>query len=444
MMKTSNSQAAGRKTTFLATGDSFMTRRLPEGGYEGYQELRQVIMNHEVRFNNLEITIHRQEGFPAAVSGGTWAMAEPEILKDLQSFGFNLFNTANNHSGDYSHGGILATIRYLREYDALFAGTGANLAEASAAAYLETKTARVALLGVCSTFDESHAAGNQSMYMVGRPGLNPLHRSQIMHVEKPYFNLLGEIAEKTCLNAEMNHAIKNGYAQPLPEDRLNFGGLNFKCSTVNQKCTEPSAKDMSRTIRGIQEAKRQADYVLVSIHSHEFDGETITEPAGFIRDFCHACIDAGADAVLGHGPHELRGIEIYKGKVIFYSLGNFIFETETVSLQPADAFENSGMAQETLVGEYIDVRSKNSTRGYVVQENIWRSVMAGFTAVDGEITEVQLYPITLDQALPRSRRGCPRLQEEDAVSTLEYLAELSEPFGTQIEIRDHVGVIRLK
>ena len=103
------------KTTFIATGDAFMTRRLPEGGYPGFAEIQEIIGRHDVRFNNLEITIHNQEGYPAVVSGGTWAMAEPEILDDLKKYGFNLYNTANNHSGDYSAGGVLATCKYLRE-----------------------------------------------------------------------------------------------------------------------------------------------------------------------------------------------------------------------------------------------------------------------------------------------------------------------------------------
>ena len=70
------------------------------------------------------MTFHNEEGYPAAFSGGTWAMADPRTLDDMRSFGFNLFNTANNHSCDYSHGGVLATIRNLKERDMIFAGTG--------------------------------------------------------------------------------------------------------------------------------------------------------------------------------------------------------------------------------------------------------------------------------------------------------------------------------
>ena len=56
----------GNKLDLIATGDLFLTRRLPKGGYEGFAELRDVIMQHDVRFNNLEMTFHDKEGNPAA------------------------------------------------------------------------------------------------------------------------------------------------------------------------------------------------------------------------------------------------------------------------------------------------------------------------------------------------------------------------------------------
>ncbi|MCI8439160.1 MAG: hypothetical protein HFF73_06555 [Oscillospiraceae bacterium] len=114
-----------------AIGDAFTTRRIPADGYPGLEELREVIGRHDVKFSNLEMTYHHLEGTPAAVSGGTWAMAEPRCLDDMKRYGFNLFTTANNHTGDYGEGGVLATIRHLRERDMVFSGTGANLAEAS-------------------------------------------------------------------------------------------------------------------------------------------------------------------------------------------------------------------------------------------------------------------------------------------------------------------------
>lgn len=425
--------------SFAATGDSFMTRRIPAEGYEGFIELAALIGRHDVKFNNLEITVHEQEGYPAASSGGTWAMTEPAMLGDLARFGFNIYNTANNHTGDYCHGGMLATIKNLRARDMLFAGTGKNLAEAAAPAYLETPKARVALIAACSTIHDADIAGNQGLHTEGRPGLNPLRYKKSFHVTKEYFDTLKAVAVETDMNAEEDLEIATGYQLPNPEGVLNFGGLAFVLDEKNEAHTEPKQKDLDRILKAVKEAKRQADYALVSLHTHEFAGKSLENTAEFIETTAHACIDAGADAVLGHGPHILRGIEIYKGKPIFYSLGNFLFETETVSLQPAEAYENAGMAPTTEVGEYMNARSLDGTRGFAVDKDIWRSVVATFVEDEGELKEIKLYPITLGMGEKRSRLGTPRLSGNE--ETLRHLARLSEPYGTKIEIKDGIGII---
>src|SRR5699024_11484677 len=67
---------------------------------------------------------HNTEGYPSAFSGGTWAMASPSVLEDLQKFGFNMFSWANNHTMDYSHGGLIATKKNLDEQNLTHAGVG--------------------------------------------------------------------------------------------------------------------------------------------------------------------------------------------------------------------------------------------------------------------------------------------------------------------------------
>lgn len=424
------------------TGDSFMTRRLPQGGYDGFAELKELLAESDVRFCNLEMTIHEGEAFPAAFSGGTWAYGAPEILDDLNAYGFNVYNTANNHSGDFSHSGMLATIRHLKERGMLFAGTGKNLSEASSPVYVETPHARVALIACTSSFHDSDMAGNQGVSMPGRPGLNPLRYKKVFHVEKTYFDMLSEVARKTAMNAAMENEIALGYKPPLPEGMLYFNGMQFVLDTETKMHTEPLKKDVERIEKAIREAKRQADYVFVSHHSHTFEERNKDMPAEFRRIFAHACIDAGADAYIGHGPHILQGIEIYKGKAVFHSLGNFIFETETVALQPAEAYENAGLAPDTDVGEYMSVRSKNGTRGFAVQEDIWRTVVASFTEKDGSLAGIRLYPVSLGMGEPRGRLGVPRLSHDE--KTLERLAELSKPFGTEIVIANGEASVVLK
>lgn len=431
------------KTTFIACGDAFVTRRLPEGGYEGFQELKACIEKHDVRFLNLESTFHQQEGFPAVESGGTWAMSDPRTLDDMKHYGFNIFNTANNHSGDFGSGGVLATIRNLKQRDMIFSGTGKDLSEAAKPCYLETKHARVALISCCASFKPAARAGDPTTNMLGRPGLNPMRFNEILHLDEETFEKARDVIEKSSINHITDKTARNGYAVAAGgEGVLNMGGKKMvkddHCwieSTLNEQ-------DWARMEQEIREARLQADVVLVSIHNHFMDGHKTNEAPKFLEDFGHRCIDAGADAVIGHGPHELQGIELYKGGVIFYSIGNFIFETETVEFQPWDAYFNRKMPVDTKVGAYMNNRSKNGTAGYCVQWPIWNAVMAAWTMEDGALTEIQLYPVELGMEKPRSQKGVPVMNKSE--KTLTYLQELCAPYGTKIEIKDGIGYIRVK
>ena len=90
----------------------------------------------------------------------------------------------------------------------------------------------------------------------------------------------------------------------------------------------------------------------------------------------------------------------------------------------------------------MDKRSNNGTTGYGVLPEIWNAVMPSWTMEDGKLTELKLYPIELGQKLSRWQKGCPVLSGSE--ETLQYLADLSKPYGTQIEIRDGVGYVKLK
>ena len=326
------------KTTFIAAGDAFVTRRLPKEGYEGFAPLKELIESHDVAFLNLESTFHENECCPAAESGGTWAMSDPRTLDDMKQYGFNLFNTANNHSGDFGIEGVLATVRNLKQRDMIFSGTGKDLAQAAKACYLEVKGTRVALISCCSSMSNASRAGAQTAEMPGRPGLNPMRYTKIYHLDPAHFEMAQKVAGASGINAAQEKSVRNGYSLPPKEGTLSFGGNSF---VLDERCwveSVPNKQDLKRITDEVAEARRQADVVLVSIHSHVLDGADNTQPALFLQTFSKACIDAGADVIIGHGPHELQPIEKYKGGLILYSIGNFIFQTENVEFQPWDAY----------------------------------------------------------------------------------------------------------
>lgn len=108
--------------------------------------------------------------------------------------------------------------------------------------------------------------------------------------------------------------------------RIGFIGFAHNNISLN-------VNDLDAARRAVAELKRRADIVVVSYHGGaEGSGAThvpystemfFGEARGNLRSFVRTVIDAGADLVLGHGPHVLRGMEIYKGRLVAYSLGNF-------------------------------------------------------------------------------------------------------------------------
>lgn len=424
-----------------ATGDSYVTRRLPEQKSESFHQISSVIQQAEVRFTNLEVTTHHCEGYPSALSGGQWAMASPDVLGDLREYGFNLVAWATNHTLDYLYGGLEATEKYLNQYNFVHAGAGMNLATASEPRYLETAAGRVALIAVTSTYHEFQRAGDQRPDMIGRPGIHPLRYSTTHLVTKERLDVLRNIADAVKVNARLKQRIKNGFEVPQDQREFSFGTYQFRESDEEGVITEPHPGDMQRILRRIHEAKRQADYVLVSFHSHDMRGDVWEEPADFLETFSRSCIDEGAHAVIGHGPHILRGIEIYKNRPIFYSLGNFIFQNETLTHLPSDSYELYNLSHDDTVADSLDTKSMKGTRGYITIPEVWETVIPLWTMEAGELKELKLYPVELGFGQPRSQIGTPVLSDHDTV--LHKLQKLSEPYGTQIVIDGTVGRVVL-
>jgi poly-gamma-glutamate synthesis protein (capsule biosynthesis protein) len=167
-------------------------------------------------------------------------------------------------------------------------------------------------------------------------------------------------------------------------------------------------------------------------------------PAGFIVDFARRMIDEGADVFVGHGPHVLRGIEIYKGKPIFYSLGDFLFQNETLQRLPHENYAPLGLGEDKGLSDFNDARYDHDRTGFPASPEIWESVVAEAVFEGVDLREVRLHPISLGFGKPRQVRGRP-LPADEALSRkiISDLTRLSKPFGTEIQYVDGVGIVRL-
>lgn len=414
---------------FSAVGDVIIGRRIQKD-FKGYEELAPIIGQAEARFFNLETTLNREgECYASQISGGTYLRTDPEVLDDLKEFGFNMTSFNNNHAMDFSFEGLLLTLDAVEKSGLIHSGVGRNLGEASAPKYLETSKGRVALISVNSSLPGQMCAGEQSDRIKGRPGVNPLRTTQKVELEKEDYEKIKEIILKSGINAAKEISKKEGYQGGADGNVTYIENVNFTLGQATRFSRQINNADLERVERAIYEAQLQADYILVSVHGHEIEGFEKENPAGFLKEFAHFCIDKGAHAVIGHGPHLLRPIEIYKDRPIFYSLGDFVLQLYNVDFAPEDFYARYGLTTKDGVHDLLKKRSKDFTVGLMTDKRMFTSVIPLWEMEERKLKSLTLYPILLSMDGNKSEIGLPRLCKDPELFK-DFLARC-EAFGTK-------------
>lgn len=208
-------------------------------------------------------------------------VVHPDNVKQLTRAGFNAVSFASNHHMDAGVEAFVDTLDILKKNNIHPVGVGMNIAEARTAAVLERKGTRVAFLGYSSIIPKAELPYDAEP---DRPGCAPMFVSTF------------------------------------------YEASDWHPGTPSPRVISFADKDDLRAMKeDIERAKAQADVVIMSIHwgVHHVPGLI----AMYQYEVGHAAIDAGADLVLGHHAHILKGIEVYKGKAIFYSLANFAMDS---------------------------------------------------------------------------------------------------------------------
>lgn len=417
---------------FTAAGDIIIGRRIHDD-FVGYKELAPIIAKGDARFFNLETTLNKEgECFASETSGGTYLRTNPEVLDDLKKFGFNMTSFNNNHVADYGFDGMLRTLDALEESGLVHAGVGRNLAEASAPHYLDTSAGRIAMISVNSTIYGEMLAGEQTARIKGRPGINPLRVVEHMELDPTDFASIKQIIDKTGINIQYNIEKNEGYHGGTANKNEILGGLKLVQGTETKFVQKANEADLARVKKAIYEAKLQADYIFISLHAHEMGGTEKEEPAEFLKEFAHFCIDNGANAVVGHGPHLLRPIEIYKNSPIFYSLGDFILELYNVEFAPQEMYDQYGMSGNETVHELLAKRSNNFSIGLMTDHRMFETIIPFWeTDEEGRLTSLTVYPVILPMHGNKSELGLPRLAKDTAF--LDGFIRRSEAYGTKLQ-----------
>ena len=260
-------------------GDIFLQAALPQSAE--LSALASLLNSTDIAFGNLETPVS-ERGTP--IDKWINMRMPPELLSDVVDMGFDIVTLANNHMWDFGEVAFFDTLRHLQEHALPHVGAGADLAEAWRAEILTLGKLRVAFLGATSTLGPGSAAAE------GRPGVAPIQVSESYHLDPPA-----------------------SLEQP---------------GSAPYVFTRAWREDLERAIDAIDAARAAADFVVVAMH---WGVPPFWRPrfqdglADYQLEVGHALIDAGADVIVGHHPHSLQEVESYKGKPIFYSLGNFVF-----------------------------------------------------------------------------------------------------------------------
>ena len=340
-------------------GDVFLQEALPDSA--GLAGVREVLGGADIAFGNLETPVSSR-GTP--VEKWINMRMAPELLADVQGLGFDIVTLANNHMMDFGEVALYDTFGYLHERGLPYVGAGENLDAAWRAEVVAVGDTRVAFLGAASTLGTGSAATDE------RPGVAPIHVSESYNID--------------------------------------FAGSMEQPGSAPYVFTRAWREDVERAMVAIEAAREAADFVVLALHwgvppfwrSRFQDGL-----ADYQVEVGRALVDAGADVIVGHHPHSLQEVEVYRGKPIFYSLGNFVFH------------ENRGPVSHTPISRNAPYAVSADRRNRTWSETV---IVLAELAADGAVS-YRLQPALLDAV------GNPQLLVGDeAREVIERLDGMSE------------------
>ncbi|MEI9803430.1 MAG: CapA family protein [Pseudolabrys sp.] len=253
-----------------AVGDVRIFRKQPE---TALKHVREIFKRADIAFCQSESS-YSDKGSQGSSGMRGAAPIDVRGYPTFASIGFDVVSMASNHTMDWGQDPLLDAMKRMHADGIQTIGAGSDIDEARKPAIVERNGTKIAFLGYCSVAPKSYYA------VPGRAGIAPMRA--ITHYEA------------------------------LEDDQPG---------TPCKIMTWPLQRDLDALVADIKRVRSQVDIVAVSLHWG------VHHIKGLIADYqptvAYAAIDAGADIIIGHHPHILKGIEVYRGKVILYSIGDF-------------------------------------------------------------------------------------------------------------------------
>ena len=258
--------------SIAVAGDAMISRRMKAFKEPNFLKLMEIVRAADVSIANLEFLFHNYES-SWGWSHGTYTKADPRMLDELKWMGFDAVSTANNHAYDFSEGAFLTTLRHLDEHGIPNAGGGMDVDHARAPAYVDSPRGRVALMSAATTFSDVSRAGPGRADFPGRPGINALRRSTVSLVTRDVFDALHKANRELGHDAQAEAQARFGFtgrAKPVDKTTtVKFMGTEFRLAEAFRTETTLNNEDLEGIARWIRGARKQADWLVYSLHSHE-------------------------------------------------------------------------------------------------------------------------------------------------------------------------------
>ena len=364
------------KVKFFAVGDIRVDRDDPDSLME---LVAPVLNNADISFGQLEASYSTRGQIAVTLTPGFHA--DPRNVPAIARAGIKVMSVASNHSMDYGPDAFMDTIKHLTDNGIKVIGGGKNIAEARTPEIFDIKGNKIAVLAYNAILPRGFEAREN------KPGMAPLR-------------------------------VKTFYEQ-----------VDWQPGTPAKVWTIADPDDVKALLCDIRKAKQEADLLIVNIHwgVHYMIGHL----AMYQLDVGHKVIDAGADALLGHHAHNLGPIEMYKGKPIFYSLGNFAFDYRPSPESLDDPYLKE---QKDLYKLKIDPKYNGSVFPVISRAEI----IAIFTISDKKIDKISFLPVMVNA------KGQPEIlkpDSKDGKQVVDLQVELCNNYNTKLTIENDEVVL---
>ncbi len=417
------------------------------------KKLVEILQSADAVFANAEFSTPRHDTPPGFTMYLT--SVRPETLKEFGDLNIKLVNFANNHTVDYGWRGCLDTIEEAEARDIKACGIGRNLSDARKAKFLDTAKGRVSVVGASSTWADRALGADASADTVARPGLAPLRWGHTYVLPEKEFNEVKAIDRMLGTRDSMDETGRVEVWAPQQDHAFKFGSamehfLYIEKGEKAQVKTYTNQEDEVALLRSIRDAARRSDFVIASVHSHEGLNENWYSDYSpeFLENFARKSIDAGASVFVSHGAHYPRGVEIYKGKPIFYDVGNFIMEFEAGnSMISPEMYHTYHLPADAYPSDLHGFRAKfedGSWKGFYAERRFSENFIV-IVDIDDETgaAEYSMVPIDIDMQRENPvKRGLPAIATDATVENLvKDMTRRSKPYGTEFTYNKETGRI---